>query len=228
MTIKFPERQYLTFEELKVRWQCNDGDLRYLIVHGDLKPSVKLSGKVSVPEWGWSDELGQMHPMGIASDGQTGQSMVFQLNGWYYLQKPHSRGPEECEFILASDVRDPLTLEFEGVAESDWYLLPNAWTLDDVLKSSAFFMEEILRFESHASDSSSGKKTDSNLGTRERNILLSTIGILCEMAKLDYKTNAKAADLICDFANKKGVELAKRTIQDYLKKIPDALATRTH
>ena len=42
MTIKFPERQYLTFEELKVRWQCNDGDLRYLIVHGDLKPSVKL------------------------------------------------------------------------------------------------------------------------------------------------------------------------------------------
>lgn len=65
------------------------------------------------------------------------------------------------------------------------------------------------------------------LATRERNTLLSIIAVLCKEAKLDYSKPAKTAGLIQGIADSMGVSIGETTIENHLKKIPDALGTRT-
>ncbi|RJG01273.1 hypothetical protein [Noviherbaspirillum sedimenti] len=64
------------------------------------------------------------------------------------------------------------------------------------------------------------------LRTRERNTLLSIIAVLCEEAKLNYTRHAKTAGLIRDMAERMGLNIGESTIENHLKKIPDALETR--
>lgn len=65
------------------------------------------------------------------------------------------------------------------------------------------------------------------LGTRERDTLLSVIAALCKEAKLDYTKPAKTAGLIQSTAAGMGISIGETTIENHLKKIPNALATRT-
>ncbi len=62
--------------------------------------------------------------------------------------------------------------------------------------------------------------------TKERTTLLTLIGLLAEEAKIDYSRPSKAASTIASLAEIKGVQIAQRTIEEYLKKIPDALEKR--
>jgi hypothetical protein len=64
------------------------------------------------------------------------------------------------------------------------------------------------------------------LGTKERNTLLTIIAVLCKEAKIDYTKPAKAAGLIQSTAAFMAISIGETTIEDHLKKIPDALATR--
>ena len=68
---------------------------------------------------------------------------------------------------------------------------------------------------------------EKELGTRERNTLLSIIAVLCKEAKLDYNKSAKTAGFIQGIADSMGVSIGETTIENHLKKIPDALETRT-
>ena len=63
--------------------------------------------------------------------------------------------------------------------------------------------------------------------TTERNTLLTIIAVLCKEAKFDYMTASKTADMIESTAANMGVSIGKTSIRDHLKKIPDALGTRT-
>ena len=65
------------------------------------------------------------------------------------------------------------------------------------------------------------------IGTRERDTLLTIIAVLCREAKLDYTTASKTAALIQSTAATMGVSIGETTIEGHLKKIPDALGTRT-
>ena len=65
------------------------------------------------------------------------------------------------------------------------------------------------------------------LDTKERNTLLTIIRVLCEEAKLDYTMTSKTADLIQSTAAKLGISIGSTSIRDHLKKIPNALASRT-
>lgn len=65
------------------------------------------------------------------------------------------------------------------------------------------------------------------LGSRERNTLLSIIGILCREAKLDYLKHAKTAGLLKDTAASMGVSIGESTIELHLKKVPTAIAALT-
>ena len=67
---------------------------------------------------------------------------------------------------------------------------------------------------------------DKPLGTKERNVLLTILGVVCSEAKIDYRRHAKTAGLIRDTAAKMGVSIGETTIENHLKKIPDALASR--
>lgn len=64
------------------------------------------------------------------------------------------------------------------------------------------------------------------LGTKERKTLLSIIAALCSSAGYDYKRAAKTASLIQLTADQMGINLGETTIEQHLKKIPDALESR--
>jgi len=64
------------------------------------------------------------------------------------------------------------------------------------------------------------------LNTRERETLLTIIAALCKEYKIEISKPSKAADLIQSMTDSLGAHVAKRTIEEHLKKIPDALVTR--
>ena len=147
MAINIPERKYLTFLELQSRWSCSEGDLRYLIVNEQLKPVVKANKDWTIPEWEWLGDLDGIQPIGVATDGVTGEEMICRPKGWMYLQLPRQTSPQSCEFWLANEGRDPNTPLFDGIAEPGWYKLPQCMSVDDVIAGGAFLMEEVLRYE---------------------------------------------------------------------------------
>lgn len=62
-----------------------------------------------------------------------------------------------------------------------------------------------------------------DLATRERTTLLTVIALLAGEAKVDWRKPTKAAELILTLADTAGVSLGQRTVEEHLKKIPDAL-----
>ncbi len=64
------------------------------------------------------------------------------------------------------------------------------------------------------------------LSTRERDTLLTIIAVLCKDAGYDYTKAAKTADLIHGMAAFMKITIGETTIENHLKKIPDALGTR--
>jgi hypothetical protein len=64
------------------------------------------------------------------------------------------------------------------------------------------------------------------LGRRERNTLLVIIGALAELPKIDVKKPSGAAVAIEAQTALMGARVAARTIEDHLKRIPDAIEDR--
>ncbi|MHB1093405.1 hypothetical protein [Thiobacillus sp.] len=64
------------------------------------------------------------------------------------------------------------------------------------------------------------------LTTKERTSLLTVIALLTEEARIDISKPSKAAATILKLAETQGINIAQRTIEEYLKKIPDALEKR--
>ena len=71
----------------------------------------------------------------------------------------------------------------------------------------------------------SAPAADRPLGKRERDKLLVIIAILCKDAGYDYKKVSKTTSLIQNTAASMGISIGDSTIDNHLKKIPDALAT---
>ena len=65
------------------------------------------------------------------------------------------------------------------------------------------------------------------LGTRERNVLLAMIGVLCKAQGIDISKHAKAAGIIKGISSEQGVELGESTIEQHLKRASAALDSRT-
>lgn len=72
----------------------------------------------------------------------------------------------------------------------------------------------------------SEQSSESPLQTKERNTLLCIIAALCKESKLPYDKPAKTAGMIVSTAAQMGISLGETTVENHLKKIPDALATR--
>ena len=70
------------------------------------------------------------------------------------------------------------------------------------------------------------KEQEKPLSTKERNTLLAIIATLCHEAKIDYTKPAKAAASIQHTADSMGISIGESTIENHLKKIPDALESR--
>ena len=72
-------------------------------------------------------------------------------------------------------------------------------------------------------DPQGAPESDVPLATRERTTLLTIIAALAEEAKVSLVTPSKSADLIAGMTARMGTPVGKRTIEEHLKRIPDAL-----
>ncbi len=66
------------------------------------------------------------------------------------------------------------------------------------------------------------------LRTRERNTLLTLIGVLCKEAGIDWTRPAAAAATIKLVAERMEVRIGESTIEEHLKKVPSALEARSY
>jgi hypothetical protein len=67
---------------------------------------------------------------------------------------------------------------------------------------------------------------DEALSYKEKTTLLVIAGLLCKEAKINHQVPAKSADALVHIADGMGVQISKRTIQNYLKEIQKALESR--
>ncbi len=98
-----------------------------------------------------------------------------------------------------------------------------SWATETVAKLSALQGER----DSLAAMMDRHTEQQKTLTTTERNTLLTIIAVLCKEAKLDYNTASKTAEFVQSTAAAMGVSIGETAIRDHLKKIPDALGTRT-
>lgn len=228
MAIIIPKRGYLTFVELRQRWQCTDNDLRYLVVNGELKPSIKVAQELTIASWDYSPMEDRCVPTGAQIDPQSDYEVTWRPTYWLYLQDPLQTSAMNCEFRLATCERNqpwPDTPE-ELHAEWSWFWLPKAIAMNDIEKEAFFTMDEVLKYEAAHDQDAPPKQEEKPLETRERNTLLAIIAVLCNDAKIDYTKPSKAADYIQSTADKMGLSIGETTIKGHLKKITDAVATR--
>jgi hypothetical protein len=221
MAINIPARNYLTFSELQERWQCSENDLSYVIISGEVKPSMRLIGKHKLLSWE-IDVFGNW----VASDyepGNIGYAIAVDTRGWQYLQDPVQTESFDCEFRFAADDRDADKGEFPFAI---WCRLNGTVNIGKIKEAAVFLLEEIARYEAKYGNRSEYQKPVKPLATRERDTLLTIIAALCKEAKIPYDKPAKAAGLIQGTAATMGVSIGETTIEGHLKKIPDALATR--
>lgn len=89
-----------------------------------------------------------------------------------------------------------------------------------VIRTSA--LQEFLK----SADESNAAIENKPIETRERGTLLTIIAALCRDAGYDFSKHAKTAGLIQSTAATMGCSIGETTIENHLKKIPDALAAR--
>lgn len=78
-------------------------------------------------------------------------------------------------------------------------------------------------------DSSLSRTVDEDrpLGTKERNILLAIIGVLCKSQGIDISKPAKAAGAIKNLTALAGLNIGETTIEQHLKRITEAYEARS-
>lgn len=103
----------------------------------------------------------------------------------------------------------------------------NRWLKENNLKSVYQFDAESCIPSDANGDKNDTPSVEKKLANRERDTLLTIIAILCREAKLDYTKAAKTAGLIVDTAAGMQISIGETTIENHLKRIPDALRTRT-
>ncbi len=214
MAIKLPERTYFTFPELMARWQCSENDVRELMVRGDLVPSIFHSGGVE-PTREFAD--GVWLPSSVV-----GVPDPTYAQGLLYLRTFRPTGPFTGDFLYASYEREssPILWLLRGGEH-------RTVAMEEVLEDGVISMEEIALVERNLAATATGAGGEKKVATVERNTLLTIIAVLCKEAKMDFMKPAKTAGLIQGAAAQMGVSIGETTIETHLKKIPDALATRT-
>ena len=69
----------------------------------------------------------------------------------------------------------------------------------------------------------SDQQDDKPLLTKERNSLLAIIGLLADQSGLDRRATSKTAQIIESAASLNGIKLSRRTIEEHLKKVSQAI-----
>ncbi|MFC7462819.1 hypothetical protein [Hydrogenophaga defluvii] len=139
---------------------------------------------------------------------------------WANLERFREHG-DTASFTGWLEYRD---VSFHGQRFSRHEL--SRWLRENGLKSAYRFD---LGSPAHASSHEGNGATpqaEKPLSNRERDTLLTIIAVLCKDAGYDFTKHAKTAGTIQSTAATMGVSIGETTIENHLKKIPDALAGR--
>lgn len=231
MSIHLPSRRYLTFAELQARWACEPNDIRDLVCGGTLVPSVHIADSLPWAQWTADETSGRIEPKLVPEirSGLDGLDWYSEVNGWLYLRCPFETGALACRFdMLCTSATDPPEEDGQTPPIADWYYLKLKPSIETVEQDGVFMLTEVDRVEALlANPAAQSNSDDRSVGTRERNTLLSVIRVLCSIAALPLEHPSKAAEAIGAEADRLGVTLPRRTIEEKLKQIPDAVAARS-
>jgi hypothetical protein len=238
MAIHLPERRYFTFAELQRRWTCEANDVRDIVCSGAIAPSWHVNESMPWAKWVADEDAipkgSKLVP--TIRDDFSGGAWLTPVNEWLFLRCPHETGRLSCAFdMLCTSATDPPELDDGFPPMADWFYLHRKIDLMAVEDQGVFLLTEVARFEAAVSapsdvgipsSSSSPRKAEMELGTRERHTLLTMIAALSSMAKLELDKPSKAAEAIANGAQLCGITLSKRTVEEKLKLVPGALAAR--
>jgi len=221
--MKFIVKKLYTFAELETRWECGRNDLVQAVIDGELIPSVHIErGKYDIKQFE-SDYDGDADIerlfIGGRWDGE--QPATDRCNGFHFLIWPQRTGISDCQFHYFSE---SATGHEEGEV---CFELTSPVGIAHVLEHSVFMPKEVARVEAASDHATVANVAEKPLAKRERDTLLTIIAVLCNESKLDFSKAAKTASLIQGMADLMKVTLGETTIENHLKKIPDALGTRT-
>ena len=120
------------------------------------------------------------------------------------------------------------TEDFQGhPSERSW--IPAGGLPDDaviVVRTAALDDLKARVREPSSVDEGKTAVTDKQIGTRERTTLLTIIGALASLAKIDLAHSSKGAMSIQAEADRLGVKVGLRTIEGHLKRVPEAMDRR--
>lgn len=226
MAIELPAKKYYTFPQLAERLQCSEQDLRHLVIEREITPSFHLECQNYADHQIESDEdLDGRHlfPFPVFNwDSKADDPGEWtKLAGFHYLIFPSRTSANNCVFTYFSK-----TSYGHDVGEI-CYALDETLGIDFVLKHGVVMKDELARFEALHNKDVPQMQMEKPLATTERNTLLTIIAVLCKEAKLDHTKHAKTAGLIQSTATAMGVSIGETTIENHLKRIPNALAGKT-
>lgn len=217
--MKFKAKKHYTFTELAARWECEIDDLIQAVIDRELIPSIHVSGTFDL----YLFTVDHTVEDGLQTESVTqGNSLKTSgRKGFHYLIWPQRTGSADCQFSFFSD-------KATGHKEGELcFQLTSPIDIARLMEMGVFMSDEVARIE--ATDDSSTKH-DTNeykpLITRERDTLLTIIAVLANYGKIDIKEHGKSAGFISGLTDEMGAHVSKRTIEEHLKKIPNALETR--
>lgn len=133
---------------------------------------------------------------------------VKQALAWY-----HEGRETDAMSAIERYLKEPIEYALFGRGEIAEWLARNK------LKSVYEFMPTV--------PGQQGKRhSTGDVGTKERNTLLTIIGVLCEQAKLDITHHSKAAGVIAAWGASSGISIGETTVEEHLKKARAAMDTK--
>lgn len=143
---------------------------------------------------------------GMAMEESTNLDGTFVSGGGRFFQLMASHTPKESGHYPMGSLPDGavFVLRREAIAALLKSLEPNGAVGDAAARHTPASEERALQ-------------------TKERNSLLSIIGLVAELAKLDLREISKAAQVIESAAELKGLKLSRRAIEEHLKKVHAAM-----
>lgn len=224
-------KKYLSFDELCKRWTVTADDLHHLIMEKDVFPTIVTNKPLRVKGWE-SEEVGDHVRWGLETMVEDFGVVHQSVDNHLYLVDPYKWDAFHYQFSLActeKEIKHPTSDSYIECWQTI-YALPEPISMEEVALICAFQIEEVEEYERQAqfkvSESSPVYKAERDLSTKEWNTLLCIIAALCRESKIPYDKASKAASLIVSAAAQMGVSLGETTVEGYLKKIPDALASR--
>lgn len=220
--MKFVAKKHYTFAELQVRWGCEQSDLVQAVIDHELIPSVHIyrsNYEVKIFEYDYDADSDKLE-LSVASILNGEDWATEWCDGFHYLIWPYRTGVSDCEFHNFSQLAT-------GHDEGDiCFALASPIGIPYLLEHGVFMPKEVARVEAFGEGQSESKNTEKPLSTRERDTLLTIIAVLAREAKIKVDLPGKAAIFIEGLTDSMGTHVSKRAIEEHLKKIPDALATR--